>query len=224
MAHGAWHGIDAGCLRACGVQGGLTHSTLQCGSPLRGSSHAVHACKACSSPAPCALFDVRPMRTRWCHARHRRVNFEDPNLNIGLPIFTIHGNHDDPGGADNLSAVDILSTCNLLNYFGKVVSRPAPINAWVLGAQRKSAQRILGVHYLVQWQRRRPMGRAVHSGAMLGAGVSCGVLHRAMHPGDVAAWNATQTSRGCSCRACCCSCCQARAPASCFFRPSCCRR
>lgn len=51
----------------------------------------------------------------------RRVNFEDPNLNIGLPIFTIHGNHDDPGGADNLSAVDILSTANLINYFGKVV-------------------------------------------------------------------------------------------------------
>jgi double-strand break repair protein MRE11 len=43
----------------------------------------------------------------------------DPNLNVGLPIFTIHGNHDDPSGADNLSAVDILSSCKLVNYFGK---------------------------------------------------------------------------------------------------------
>ncbi|RYG44629.1 hypothetical protein EON67_11540, partial [archaeon] len=25
-----------------------------------------------------------------------RVNWEDPHFNIGLPIFSIHGNHDDP--------------------------------------------------------------------------------------------------------------------------------
>ena len=40
---------------------------------------------------------------------------------MGLPVFTIHGNHDDPSGADNLSAVDVLSTCKLVNYFGKTV-------------------------------------------------------------------------------------------------------
>jgi double-strand break repair protein MRE11 len=49
------------------------------------------------------------------------VNFDNPNLNVGLPVFTIHGNHDDPSGADNLSAVDLLSACGLVNYFGKVV-------------------------------------------------------------------------------------------------------
>ncbi|KAK9865783.1 hypothetical protein WJX84_006073 [Apatococcus fuscideae] len=49
-----------------------------------------------------------------------RVNFQDPNLNIGIPIFTIHGNHDDPAGTENLSAVDILSSSGLINYFGKV--------------------------------------------------------------------------------------------------------
>ncbi|KAH9302823.1 hypothetical protein KI387_014406, partial [Taxus chinensis] len=49
------------------------------------------------------------------------VNYEDPNFNVGLPIFTIHGNHDDPAGVDNLSAIDILSACNLVNYFGKMV-------------------------------------------------------------------------------------------------------
>ena len=38
-------------------------------------------------------------------------------------MFTIHGNHDDPSGADNLSAVDVLSTCALVNYFGKQVTR-----------------------------------------------------------------------------------------------------
>nr|XP_048332364.1 double-strand break repair protein MRE11 isoform X2 [Ziziphus jujuba var. spinosa] len=49
------------------------------------------------------------------------VNYEDPHFNVGLPVFSIHGNHDDPAGVDNLSAVDILSACNLLNYFGKMV-------------------------------------------------------------------------------------------------------
>lgn len=56
----------------------------------------------------------------WCSKR-RKVNFEDPNLNVGLPIFTIHGNHDDPTGVDSLSAVDLLSTAGLVNYFGKFV-------------------------------------------------------------------------------------------------------
>uniref|UniRef100_A0A1D1XIV7 Double-strand break repair protein n=1 Tax=Anthurium amnicola TaxID=1678845 RepID=A0A1D1XIV7_9ARAE len=49
------------------------------------------------------------------------VNYEDPHFNVGLPVFTIHGNHDDPAGVDNLSAIDILSSCNLVNYFGKTV-------------------------------------------------------------------------------------------------------
>eukprot|EP00873_Tetraselmis_striata_P044520 jgi/Tetstr1/464784/TSEL_009530.t1 len=48
------------------------------------------------------------------------VNYEDPNYNIGLPIFTIHGNHDDPTGAGRLSAVDILAQCALVNYFGNM--------------------------------------------------------------------------------------------------------
>lgn len=29
------------------------------------------------------------------------VNYEDPNLNIAYPVFSIHGNHDDPSGNFN---------------------------------------------------------------------------------------------------------------------------
>lgn len=47
------------------------------------------------------------------------VNYEDPNFNVSLPVFMIHGNHDDPTGEGNLSAIDILSTAGLVNYFGK---------------------------------------------------------------------------------------------------------
>jgi len=43
----------------------------------------------------------------------------DPNINISLPVFIIHGNHDDPSGDGLYSALDILSTSGLINYFGK---------------------------------------------------------------------------------------------------------
>ena len=47
------------------------------------------------------------------------TNYEDPNFHVGLPTFTIHGNHDDPAGVDQVSPLDILSSSNLLNYYGK---------------------------------------------------------------------------------------------------------
>lgn len=50
-----------------------------------------------------------------------RCNYLDHDLNVGLPVFTIHGNHDDATGAEYTSAVDVLSAAGLVNYFGKVV-------------------------------------------------------------------------------------------------------
>lgn len=47
------------------------------------------------------------------------VNYEDPNMNIALPVFSIHGNHDDPAGFNRMSSLDILSTTGLINYFGR---------------------------------------------------------------------------------------------------------
>ena len=44
------------------------------------------------------------------------ANFEDPNLNVEMPIFIIHGNHDD--AVCGYSPIDILSTAGLVNYFG----------------------------------------------------------------------------------------------------------
>lgn len=34
----------------------------------------------------------------FSHMKNPIVNYEDPNLNISIPIFSIHGNHDDPTG------------------------------------------------------------------------------------------------------------------------------
>lgn len=50
------------------------------------------------------------------------VNYEDANLNVSYPVFTVHGNHDDPTGSENLSVVDVLATSGLVNYFGKVTN------------------------------------------------------------------------------------------------------
>ncbi|KAF8726493.1 hypothetical protein AX14_007836 [Amanita brunnescens Koide BX004] len=51
------------------------------------------------------------------------INYEDYNLNIGLPVFSIHGNHDDPqgtGAEGALGALDVLSASGLINYMGKI--------------------------------------------------------------------------------------------------------
>ncbi|KAJ7241724.1 Metallo-dependent phosphatase-like protein [Mycena haematopus] len=51
------------------------------------------------------------------------VNYEDPNFNVGIPVFSIHGNHDDPQGAGSegaLCALDMLSVTGLINYMGKI--------------------------------------------------------------------------------------------------------
>ncbi|XP_014601680.1 PREDICTED: double-strand break repair protein MRE11A isoform X1 [Polistes canadensis] len=52
------------------------------------------------------------------HCRYKSVNYEDPNMNINMPIFTIHGNHDDPSFS-SVGSMDILSVAGLVNYFGK---------------------------------------------------------------------------------------------------------
>lgn len=50
------------------------------------------------------------------------INYEDPNFNVGIPVFSIHGNHDDPQGAGPegaLCALDMLSVAGVINYIGK---------------------------------------------------------------------------------------------------------
>ncbi|XP_022915772.1 double-strand break repair protein MRE11 isoform X2 [Onthophagus taurus] len=48
------------------------------------------------------------------------VNYEDQNMNISIPVFSIHGNHDNPSGAQQVSGLDIISATGLVNYFGRV--------------------------------------------------------------------------------------------------------
>ncbi|KAL7276614.1 meiotic recombination [Rhizina undulata] len=47
------------------------------------------------------------------------VNYENANYNVSIPVFTIHGNHDDPSGRERMSSLDLLSITGLINYFGR---------------------------------------------------------------------------------------------------------
>ncbi|KAK6644631.1 hypothetical protein RUM43_000899 [Polyplax serrata] len=47
------------------------------------------------------------------------TNYLDDNINVSIPVFSIHGNHDDPSGVGHFSALDTLSSAGLVNYFGK---------------------------------------------------------------------------------------------------------
>lgn len=47
------------------------------------------------------------------------VNYEDPDINVAIPVFSIHGNHDDPTGDGHLCSLDLLQVSGLLNYFGR---------------------------------------------------------------------------------------------------------
>ena len=52
-------------------------------------------------------------------SQFKHVNFEDTNLNVKIPVFSIHGNHDDPNTKDAVSVLDTLAAAGLINYFGK---------------------------------------------------------------------------------------------------------
>ncbi|KAK9369386.1 Mre11 DNA-binding presumed domain-containing protein [Lipomyces kononenkoae] len=48
------------------------------------------------------------------------INYEDPDINVAIPVLAISGNHDDASGDGNLAALDILSITGLVNHFGRV--------------------------------------------------------------------------------------------------------
>jgi double-strand break repair protein MRE11 len=47
--------------------------------------------------------------------RFPAINFEDPNLNVAIPVFSIHGNHDDPQGAGPVSKSTSRTSSHITN-------------------------------------------------------------------------------------------------------------
>ncbi|KFU83544.1 Double-strand break repair protein MRE11, partial [Chaetura pelagica] len=88
------------------------------------SRKTVHSCleslrKYCMGDRPVQFEILSDQAVNFHCSKFPWVNYQDRNLNISIPIFSIHGNHDDPTGADALCALDILSCAGLLNHFGR---------------------------------------------------------------------------------------------------------
>ncbi|OXB58966.1 hypothetical protein ASZ78_004370, partial [Callipepla squamata] len=91
------------------------------------SRKTIHTCleslrKYCMGDRPICFEILSDQAVNFQFSKFPWVNYQDENLNISMPIFSIHGNHDDPTGTDALCALDILSCAGLLNHFGRSTS------------------------------------------------------------------------------------------------------
>lgn len=72
----------------------------------------------CLGEKPCELEVLSDMSENFQGA-FNHVNYEDPDINVSIPVFSIHGNHDDPSGEGHFAALDLLQISGLVNYFGR---------------------------------------------------------------------------------------------------------
>ena len=72
----------------------------------------------CYGDKPCEL-ELLSDASENFQGPFNHVNYEDLDINVAIPVFSIHGNHDDPSGEGHLAALDILQVAGLLNYFGR---------------------------------------------------------------------------------------------------------
>ncbi|OAL33815.1 DNA repair protein (mre11) [Fonsecaea nubica] len=72
----------------------------------------------CLGDKPCEL-EMLSDESEHFDTTFDHVNYEDANINVGIPVFSIHGNHDDPTGEGHYSALDLLAVSGLINYYGK---------------------------------------------------------------------------------------------------------
>ncbi|KAI9810651.1 MAG: meiotic recombination, partial [Pycnora praestabilis] len=72
----------------------------------------------CYGEKPCEL-EMLSDATENFQGAFNHVNYEDPDINVAIPVFSIHGNHDDPSGEGHLAALDLLQISGLINYYGR---------------------------------------------------------------------------------------------------------
>ncbi|KAM3875004.1 double-strand break repair protein MRE11 [Diretmus argenteus] len=88
------------------------------------SRRCLHTCIAmlrqyCMGDSPIHFNIISDQAVNFSNSKFPWVNYQDENLNISIPVFSVHGNHDDPTGAEGLCALDLLSSCGLINHFGR---------------------------------------------------------------------------------------------------------
>lgn len=72
----------------------------------------------CYGEKPCQLEMLSDASENFQGA-FNHVNYEDLDINVAIPVFSIHGNHDDPSGEGHLAALDLLQISGLINYYGR---------------------------------------------------------------------------------------------------------
>ena len=72
----------------------------------------------CYGEKPCELEMLSDASENFGGA-FNHVNYEDLDINVAIPVFSIHGNHDDPSGEGHYAALDLLQISGLLNYYGR---------------------------------------------------------------------------------------------------------
>ncbi|KAK3913008.1 Double-strand break repair protein MRE11 [Frankliniella fusca] len=90
----------------------------------KASADSMHRCmlllrKYCMGDRPISFEFLSDQDKNFLNTTQTVVNYEDPNINVSVPVFSIHGNHDDPVGQSHISSLDLLSCAGLVNYFGK---------------------------------------------------------------------------------------------------------
>ncbi|KAM6946400.1 double-strand break repair protein MRE11 [Aplochiton taeniatus] len=73
----------------------------------------------CMGETPILFNILSDQAVNFNNSKFPWVNYQDDNLNISIPVFSVHGNHDDPTGSDGLCALDLLSSAGLVNHFGR---------------------------------------------------------------------------------------------------------
>ncbi|XP_072332518.1 double-strand break repair protein MRE11 [Scyliorhinus torazame] len=91
------------------------------------SRKTLHTCmellrKYCMGDNPIQFEILSDQSVNFGFSKFPWVNYQDGNLNVSIPVFSVHGNHDDPTGADSLCALDLLSCAGLVNHFGRSMS------------------------------------------------------------------------------------------------------
>ncbi|XP_038673896.1 double-strand break repair protein MRE11 isoform X2 [Scyliorhinus canicula] len=91
------------------------------------SRKTLHTCmellrKYCMGDNPIQFEILSDQSVNFGFSKFPWVNYQDGNLNVSIPVFSVHGNHDDPTGADALCALDLLSCAGLVNHFGRSMS------------------------------------------------------------------------------------------------------
>ena len=76
----------------------------------------------CMGDKPCMFRMVSDQSRNFNTNTFSTLNTHDPNYNVSIPVFSIHGNHDDPAGDGNICPIDLLSSAGLINYFGKALN------------------------------------------------------------------------------------------------------